>query len=545
MRHLVTSGLCIVTPIVCAVTSVAAAPHGVRLTYPGDPSTQMAVSWTSDSAADTTIIYGTSAAALDQTLTAQQSFTQASPLANSFTATLAGLAPNTTYFYRVGTAGNYQPPAASPPFQFSTLSADVCDPFTFILIGDNRADVNGVGAAPVWSEILDEALAFDPAFFVNTGDMVKNGGAPVEWNGFVDDSEKGWALIPSILTIGNHDGQGDNGPGSLYSQLFELPKNPKTWENYYSVDIGPIHFVSLDSNQRSGTELAEMAAWLQSDLAATTQPWKMVFFHHAIYSRGNHFTGEESVGLLNKTLIPIFDANDVDFVFNGHSHNYERYAPTVGVDPEWDPSATARSTPAGAGSAFPAGMPVPDGATGTTYMVAGGAGALTTEVAGIECIDAGCKLCISPIPLGDCQEDVLARDEASMASYEGKHGFVVFKVSGGRLDVEMWTTNAGNIGSAEKVDWFTMTTPDGMAACATAGDPDAGPTVSIDASPGTQADAAGGVDRADATPGGGASGSEAGGCGCGAGGDGGAATWALLLLLAAGFSIRRRGRSAR
>jgi uncharacterized protein (TIGR03382 family) len=511
------------------VGAADAAPHGVRLTYSGDPATTIAISWTSTSAAENTVLYGTSATDLTQTLVAQQTFAQGAPLTSSATATLSGLAPATTYFYRVGIAGNYQPPVGQPPFQFTTLSDDPCAPFTFVLIGDNRADFDGVGAAPVWSEILDETLVHAPAFFVNTGDMVKNGEDPTEWAGFIDDSEKGWALVPSILTIGNHDDQDDNGPGSLYSQLFELPTNSANgWENYYSVDAGPIHFVSLDSNAR-GTELTQMAAWLSADLAGTTQPWKMVFFHHAIYSRGNHFTGEESSGLLNKTLIPIFDQHDVDFVFNGHSHNYERYAPTVGVDPAWDGSATPRAFPAGNGAAFPPGSMVPDGATGTTYLVAGGAGALTTEVAGIECIDAGCTLCLGLFPIGDCDGDVWARDKTGTAVYEGKHNYVVFRVDGGTIEADMHTTNAGNSGSGAIGDSFAMTSADIAQQCATAGVPDAGPGPgAIDAAtdPPADADTGPGID-----------GAEAGGCcGTGSGDAPGALALCGLVLLA----LRRR-----
>lgn len=512
-------------------TSAAwAAPHGVRLTYAGDPTSTIAVSWTSSDAGSTEIIYGTDMANLDQSLTAQQAFVQPAPLSNSFTATLTGLAPNTTYFYRVGKAGDYRPSAASDPYQFTTRSSDACAPSTFILIGDNRADTDGVGASPLWPDILAEAMAHEPDFFVNTGDMVKNGEDPVEWVGFIDASESGWALVPSILTIGNHDDMDDNGPGAYYSQLFGLPTNSQnTWENYYSIDIGSVHFVSLDSNLR-GTELADMVAWLSADLAATTQPFKIVFFHHAIYSRGNHYTGEEDSGLLNKTLIPVFDAHDVDFVFNGHSHNYERYAPQVGVDPDWDPNATPRAWPAGNGAAFAPGVAVPDGATGTTYMVSGGAGALTTEIAGIECIDAGCTLCLGLFPLGDCEGEVWARDKETTAFYDGAHNYAVFSVADGVVEVEVWSTDAGNVSSAARIDWFTMTSPEAVAGCATAGDPDAGPG-------GGTPDAGPGPGSIDAAPGGSAGGDDAGGCGCRSSGSGGGA---VLLALVALVAVRRR-----
>jgi len=512
------------------VAVAEAAPRGVRLTYAGDPATSMAVSWNSAAAGDDQVIYGTSPATLDQGVTAQQTFAIGAELGTGFSAVLTGLQPATTYYYRVGSAGNYHPAESVEPFSFTTLSDDPCAPFTFVLIGDNRADLDGM-TSPVWPDILAEAMAKSPAFFVNTGDMVKNGNATVEWSGFIDDSESGWALVPSILTLGNHDNMDDNGPGALYSQLFELPSNDANgWENYYAIDIGPIHFVSLDANAR-GTELTQMAGWLAADLAETSKPFKMVFFHHAIYSRGNHYTGEEDSGLLNKTLIPVFDANDVDFVFNGHSHNYERYAPTIGVDPDWDSTATPRSFPVGQGSAFPPGATLPHGATATTYLVSGGAGALTTEVAGIECIDAGCTLCISPFALGDCDADVWDRDKDGMAFYEGKHNFTVFRVDGLRVEAEVWTTEAGNLGGGgDVVDSFVMTSGDQLD-CGAA-PPDAGP--------GNPGDDAGGNPGADA--GGPGGGSPAGGC-CDA--SGGAVGSLLLAALVLAVVLRRRGSIAR
>ncbi len=498
----------------------AAAPHGVRLTLSGNPATNMAVSWNSDNADDTEIIYGTSSDALTSSLTAQQSFVQGSPLNHAFTVTLTGLDPSTTYHYRVGSAGNYHPAEGEEPFSFTTLPADPCTPFTFVLIGDNRADLDGIGPNAIWADILAESLGHDPDFFVNTGDMVKNGNDPVEWAAFIDMSEPGWAYVPSILVSGNHDDYAYNGPDSFFGQLFEFPANSQNdWENYYSVDVGPIHFAALDSNA-SGTDFTDMVSWLDGDLSASSLPWKMAVDHHAIYSRGNHFTGEEDNGYLNAALIPVFDAHHIDFVFNGHSHNYERYAPTIGVDSAWGASAPERSFPNGDGAANGPGSTLPDGAVGTTYMVSGGAGALTTELGPFECIDAGCTWCTGINFY--CDQDVLDLDKAGTAIYDGRHNFGVFTVDADRIDVEVWSTTAGLGGDPELIDNFTMWSSDFGDLCGQ------GP---VDAGPGA-IDAASGDDDADIDPppdsgGSGNTGDKAGGCGC----DSTPAAPSLLLAL--------------
>lgn len=476
----------------------AAAPHAVRLTFPGDPATSVAVSWNSDDPTDAKVFYGTAPDALTREATAIVT-AQPAPLVNSFTAVLTGLSPNTTYFYKVGKAGALYP---AQPYQFTTLSADPCAPMRFVLIGDNRQDT-GDTANSLWGEILAEALVHAPQFFVNTGDMVKDGENATQWASFLDMSESGFALVPSLLTMGNHDEDQVNGPGALYNQLFELPTNESTDdEDYYSLDVGPIHFVSLNTQHTSGSELAAMKAWLEADLAATRQPWKIVFFHKAIYTRGNHSTGEESNGILNQTLVPIFDAHDVDLVLNGHSHDYERYAPSVGVDAAF--GGAGRTLPAGDGTTVKAMAVVPDGTVGTTYIVSGGAGALVTDIPGIgTCIDAACTYCTG-INI-NCDGDVLDLDRKATVVYEGRHNFAVIDVVEDTITVEVWATDAGNDGAAEKIDAFVMKKSTFPLACGGDSNPgDAGPEgEGPDGGPGGGGGGGGGLH-----------GAESGGCSC-------------------------------
>jgi hypothetical protein len=273
--------------------------------------------------------------------------------------------------------------------------------------------------------------------------------------------------------MGNHDEDDVDGDGAMYNQLYEHPRNSATaTEDYYSIDIGPIHFVSLNSqfNSPGSTEMTAMVNWLQADLAATTQPWKIVFFHKAVYSRGNHHTGEEDSGSINQHFVPAFDAHDVDMVFNGHSHDYERYAPTVGVDQEF--GGTGRSFPAGAGSTFASGGPVPDGKTGTTYIVSGGAGALTTEFMGLECQDASCTYCTG-FNIA-CDDDVFDRDQDGTVVYEGRHNYAVVTVDTDTISVDVWVTDAGNAGGAEIIDSFSMTKAPFPVTCGSPPPPDAG-----------------------------------------------------------------------
>jgi acid phosphatase type 7 len=476
-RKLLRPALVALVPVLLGVVagSARAEVYGVRLTHTGDPATSVAISWSSDDPTDNRVVYGTSPEALAGAAVAGESVTLANPLGTSFSAELRGLTPATTYFYRVGNPGGALHPTGEP-FSFRTLPADPCEPFRFVVIGDNRSDFNGIGPSALWPGILAEAVAELPDLFLNTGDMVKNGEDPVEWRNFLLDSEVGLARVPSLLTMGNHDEDDVTGEQALYNRLFALPRNPLTdLEDYYSLDAGPVHFVSLSTQfVRPGSqELADMLAWLEADLAATEQPWIVVFFHKAVYSKGNHSTGEEHDGIINASFVPLFDAHDVDLVFNGHSHNYERYVPTTGVDQAF--GGRGRDFPAGERDAFVGRTtPLPDGAVGTTYVVTGGAGALTTTVGGFTCVDVACTYCTG-FNL-NCDNDVFVTDQDGYVVYAGEHNFVVVDVAAERLSVRAWATVTGNASGGFELDRFEMTSSDfDPALCAQVGPDDGGP----------------------------------------------------------------------
>ena len=69
--------------------------------------------------------------------------------------------------------------------------------------------------------------------------------------------------------------------------------------------------------------------WLKRELAKSTATWKIAYFHHPLYSTGQH--GSDLP--LREKLEPIFaDAEyGVDLVFAGHDHFYQRFGPQRGV----------------------------------------------------------------------------------------------------------------------------------------------------------------------------------------------------------------------
>jgi calcineurin-like phosphoesterase family protein len=134
-------------------------------------------------------------------------------------------------------------------------------------------------------------------------------------------------------TEGNHDSRPSNGNGAAYLDAFSLPVNgaspayPDHAERYYSFDYGRVHFVVLDTEFafQDTVRRAEQLSWLESDLAASRQPWRIALFHRSPYSAGGEHGSDLAV---RDAFGPLFEQYGVQLVVSGHEHDYERTLPT-------------------------------------------------------------------------------------------------------------------------------------------------------------------------------------------------------------------------
>jgi len=114
-------------------------------------------------------------------------------------------------------------------------------------------------------------------------------------------------------SLGNHDYYTRN--GEPYRDYFTLPGNGR----YYDFVRGDVHFFAINSDpaEPDGINAASVQAqWLRKKLAASTSPWKIVYFHHAPYSSGAH-------GNTQVMQWP-FQEWGASAVLAGHDHHYER-----------------------------------------------------------------------------------------------------------------------------------------------------------------------------------------------------------------------------
>lgn len=95
---------------------------------------------------------------------------------------------------------------------------------------------------------------------------------------------------------------------------------------YYSFQprSASVRFFALDSNDMDDAQLT----WLEEGLADSGSDWKIVFFHHPIYSSGKEYGPDLA---LRARLEPVFTRHGVDVAFAGHAHFYERIEPQNGV----------------------------------------------------------------------------------------------------------------------------------------------------------------------------------------------------------------------
>lgn len=230
---------------------------------------------------------------------------------------LKELAVQTNYFYRVSSVNEDGAKVASQIYTFQTAVRSDW-PFAFVVMGDNRTYPER------FEKIIARAWAERPNFLLNVGDVVTDGTVKEQWlNEYLKPAAELMQRVPTYVAIGNHERNAD-----WYYKYVSYPKP----ENYYSFDYGNAHFAIIDSNKDLSPN-SEQYKWLEKDLAESKAHWKFVFHHHPPYSSdrkryGDTRRGKSTLGDLNvRQLVPLYEKYNVDIVWFGHFHGYERTWP--------------------------------------------------------------------------------------------------------------------------------------------------------------------------------------------------------------------------
>ena len=228
----------------------------------------------------------------------------------------------------VTASDSFGPLSVSDSFVLRVV-ADV-SPIRFAAFGDYGTDNS--------SELAVSILVngFDPDLIVTTGDNAY-GSAPIDdlvgkyYADYIGDYTGAFGAGSPINrffpSLGNHeyhdDSAGLNDGIDIYLDYFTLPgvgTNTSGNERYYDFVQGPVHFFAVNSNSeepdgRGGT--STQAQWLQTQLALSQSPWKIVYFHHSPYSSSSGH-GSSSARQWD------FEDWGATAVLSGHDHLYER-----------------------------------------------------------------------------------------------------------------------------------------------------------------------------------------------------------------------------
>lgn len=238
-------------------------------------------------------------------------------------ATIKDLKANTTYLYRVGNDEKWTDPA-----EFSTGAQGKDQAFNFLFAGDPQI---GAGNGSVqdnqvgWSNTLDRALKGlgGADFLVSAGDQINDRGTEAQYDAYY--APAALKSLAQATTVGNHDN------GSLrYTDYNNMPnvsslgstasKTGAQSGDYWYTYNGVL-FMDLNSNN---LETIQHKAFMQDAIAKNPNAtWKIVVFHHSVYSIANHYDDSDVEERRNE-LPPVFSELGIDAVLMGHDHYFTR-----------------------------------------------------------------------------------------------------------------------------------------------------------------------------------------------------------------------------
>ncbi|MGG7465118.1 immunoglobulin-like domain-containing protein [Plantibacter sp. YIM 135347] len=308
------------TSLTATTTSVAAQVSDVVLNIGADV-TQLNLAWYTTSGIAEVAQLTTAGGSFDTATSFPASGAKSTDGQEYRHATLTGLAPDTAYSYRVGSAEGVW----SDTFSFSTRA--FTGDFSFLLIGDSQigASGNATNDAAGWATTLQKAETLLPEsrFVLSVGDQVDSAANETQYAGFL--APKQLTKTPLITNIGNHD------VASLaYRQHFNMPNIDETFGqgnagqsggNYWFV-YNDVLFISFNSNNRENARHVEYVAKIVTEQGAGKK-WIVVHFHHSIFSVASHATDADIIE--RRGVFPAgFSEIGVDLVVMGHDHVYTR-----------------------------------------------------------------------------------------------------------------------------------------------------------------------------------------------------------------------------
>jgi hypothetical protein len=229
--------------------------------------------------------------------------------------TVTGLEPGTDYTYQAGDGeGNWS--------EEYTAKTGNPDSFSYLIVGDPQIGASNTAAdTGAWIKAMDimEQNFPDAAFLAGTGDQIETAGTLAHYTGFFTPSQM--TSLPFASCMGNHEGSGAN-TRTVYN-----PPNADSLQNYWYRYGNALFLVWNCTTGSPGS----MRTFLKNAVDANPDAvWKILTFHYDVYGQGSAHSGGLDGTQYGVQYVPVIDEFDIDVVFNGHDHSYNRTYPLLG-----------------------------------------------------------------------------------------------------------------------------------------------------------------------------------------------------------------------
>jgi hypothetical protein len=289
-------------------------PH-MRVVWLENPSTEMAVSWTTRGSGSNVVYYDTEPRGGDLDAYAHQSEANLSGTYEDqdpyyHHAFLTNLEPSTTYYFVVVSDDKVS-------HEYHVVTAPDDDtPFKLMYGGDSRSDRE---ARQQINKKISEHFEDDPSILalVHGGDFVVDGDSFELWNHWLQDYQltttSEGRVLPIIPVRGNHEGD-----GMFYNEIFAFPGG--TLDDYFRTQIGDrLSLITLDTNSSMAGRQRD---WLAEQLEdSQSSRWVIPSYHRPAYP------AVKSAGEARRLWVPLFEQYNVDLVCESDGHAYKRTVP--------------------------------------------------------------------------------------------------------------------------------------------------------------------------------------------------------------------------
>ncbi|KAI1714342.1 calcineurin-like phosphoesterase domain-containing protein [Ditylenchus destructor] len=293
-------------------------PQQVHLALASSPDA-MVVSWvTMNSTSPVSAKYGTSEKLLkSMTRGSTVPFTFEGTTRYMHSAEMKKLTSGTKYYYKVGSPSGW-----SKTFSFRTFPNGTNFSFRVCIFGDL-----GLFSGMSIEDLKKAAKRADFDLIIHIGDIAYD--------------------MHTDGPLGNRGDLFMREMEEIFSR-FNMPNDPEKANQYYSFDLGPVHFVGVSTEyinfwQKYGPSLAaKQQKWLKRDLEAAVKnrdkvPWIITYQHRPFYCSNVETHGcatyEHTIIRIGdkdiEGLEPVYTKYRVDVVFSGHVHSYERFLPMI------------------------------------------------------------------------------------------------------------------------------------------------------------------------------------------------------------------------